>query len=616
MTYKGDRTLIFCHAGCAPEDVLAAIGLTLRDLYDRPQDRETNSTRLQIRTTTKAASNSPNERKIYEYRDLDCEPSYRIVRSPGKSFHAEHWATGSGGYERGMGNAKPILYRLPQVHEAVAEGRWVFVVEGEKDADRLWQEDLAATTAPFGSGAEKWEATDSLVLDGADVIVIGDNDRQGQEHAAAIVESLGGRAKRVRLLDLKGLVQKKGDISDWLEAGGTVEELKRIVKDLPPNRAPQPRFAPAVPRDVSGRWEAYATDDLREWANQPIVWRVRGLLIKDTYGIVGGPKKTLKSTLITGELAYAVANGVNWLNAPGFEVLSPCPVVVVMNEGIRPYVRSLERTRDRNGADCLGPIRLIPAQGGKWRDPDLESLIRTTVEDTDAGLIIFDSLYGFISAEADPGSIFSMADELGHIQNLGAELGADVLAVHHFTKNQRKGRPDLDDLSWAAFAEWSDSWALLKHVAQPDVQAGQYQIGVVAGSRQWGEFTYEIAGDFGPIHPDSIGPIQPPKWTVKSVSSEEADNWGRKEATNASPEDLLQFVEENHFTLSKTALAEEGPGPEKKNQELLKQWLQSGILETRKLPRREKNAIRRRWLVGIAGREPPEPPTNEGSPKE
>ncbi len=32
----GDRLLIYCHAGCATEDVLAAIGLTFRDLYEDP----------------------------------------------------------------------------------------------------------------------------------------------------------------------------------------------------------------------------------------------------------------------------------------------------------------------------------------------------------------------------------------------------------------------------------------------------------------------------------------------------------------------------------------------------------------------------------------------------
>src|SRR5262249_40612681 len=31
-----DRVLIFCHAGCGAGDVVAALGFTLADLYDRP----------------------------------------------------------------------------------------------------------------------------------------------------------------------------------------------------------------------------------------------------------------------------------------------------------------------------------------------------------------------------------------------------------------------------------------------------------------------------------------------------------------------------------------------------------------------------------------------------
>lgn len=29
----GDKTLIYCHAGCDAEDIMSAIGLELRDLY-------------------------------------------------------------------------------------------------------------------------------------------------------------------------------------------------------------------------------------------------------------------------------------------------------------------------------------------------------------------------------------------------------------------------------------------------------------------------------------------------------------------------------------------------------------------------------------------------------
>ena len=49
-----------------------------------------------------------------------------------------------------------VLYRLPDVAAAVRQGRVVFVVEGEKDADALARLGLAATTNVGGAG--KWRA--------------------------------------------------------------------------------------------------------------------------------------------------------------------------------------------------------------------------------------------------------------------------------------------------------------------------------------------------------------------------------------------------------------------------------------------------------------------------
>src|SRR4051794_3359127 len=33
VTKKDDKVVIYCHAGCAPEQIVAAVGLTMRDLF-------------------------------------------------------------------------------------------------------------------------------------------------------------------------------------------------------------------------------------------------------------------------------------------------------------------------------------------------------------------------------------------------------------------------------------------------------------------------------------------------------------------------------------------------------------------------------------------------------
>src|SRR5262249_9113332 len=85
---------------------------------------------------------------------------------------------------------------------------------------------LTATTCPGGAG--KWRAEYSEFLRGADVVVVGDNDGAGRDHVNTVAQALTGIAKRVRGLDLAQHVPgcpQGGDVSDWLKAGGAIEQL-------------------------------------------------------------------------------------------------------------------------------------------------------------------------------------------------------------------------------------------------------------------------------------------------------------------------------------------------------------------------------------------------------
>jgi 5S rRNA maturation endonuclease (ribonuclease M5) len=89
-----------------------------------------------------------------------------------------------------------VLYRLGEVREGITSDRWVFVVEGEKDADRLSALGVVATCNPGGAG--KWRAGYSEMLRGARVAVLPDNDESGRRHARQVAESLAGVAQDVR----------------------------------------------------------------------------------------------------------------------------------------------------------------------------------------------------------------------------------------------------------------------------------------------------------------------------------------------------------------------------------------------------------------------------------
>jgi len=121
------------------------------------------------------------------------------------------------------------LYQLPEVMKA----KDVYVVEGEKCADALNKAfkdagvDAVATTNPMGAG--KWRHSYSKSLKSKHLSVLPDNDDPGEGHTATICASTYPVAGRLKLVRLPGL-SSKGDVADWLQQGGTVEELQSIVE--------------------------------------------------------------------------------------------------------------------------------------------------------------------------------------------------------------------------------------------------------------------------------------------------------------------------------------------------------------------------------------------------
>ena len=174
----------------------------------------------------------------YDYRDRDGKLLFQVVRLSPKQF-VQRRPDGNGGWIWKTAGVEKVLYRLPEL--IAAPLATVFVPEGEKDVEALRQRLLVATCNPGGAetkGASKWLPGMSDSLRGRDIVVLPDNDEAGEKHAANIVRSLEGKAKSVRVVRLPGLPDK-GDVSDWLAAGGTAEELERLAKEVPPDADPR-----------------------------------------------------------------------------------------------------------------------------------------------------------------------------------------------------------------------------------------------------------------------------------------------------------------------------------------------------------------------------------------
>jgi hypothetical protein len=124
----------------------------------------------------------------YDYVDEHGAPLFQVVRRPGKRFVQRRRVNGEWVYR--IGDARRVLYRLPRVIAAVAAGETIYIVEGEKDVAAVERAGAVATCNPGGAG--KWRPAYAKELEGANIIIVADNDAPGIEHARAIAASLNG----------------------------------------------------------------------------------------------------------------------------------------------------------------------------------------------------------------------------------------------------------------------------------------------------------------------------------------------------------------------------------------------------------------------------------------
>lgn len=174
----------------------------------------------------------------YDYHDASGRLVYQVVRKIPKDFRQRR-PNGKGGWIWNLKGVERVPYHLPELL-ASAPDTAVYIVEGEKDADSLRKYGLVATCNPGGASKPvpgkpytgKWLGSYSEHLRGRHVVVLADNDEPGEAHAQDVARKLTGIASSVCILHLPNL-PPKGDVSDWLAAGGTVEELERLATETP-----------------------------------------------------------------------------------------------------------------------------------------------------------------------------------------------------------------------------------------------------------------------------------------------------------------------------------------------------------------------------------------------
>lgn len=331
---------------------------------------------------------------------------------------------------------KQVPYRLADLTEAIALGRQVVIVEGEKDVERLATLGITATCNAGGAG--KWPKGLSEFFRDADVVMIPDNDEPGENHIALVGKELNEVVSSIRVARLPGL-PPKGDASDFLNAGHPAEELQRHIAEAP-------EWLPNAGAAETG--DFHSKMGLRMWADQNVPGPEYEYLIEDLIPeqqgvLLMGETQTGKSFL-TFTMAMCGARGIPFF---GRRILKPFGVVWCAYEAGEGAPQRMRAYRNYHGlsldplpfAALTRPLKLWPEETSVDAViAEIQAIEREKFGGVKLGMVVIDTHNAGTpgASEIDSEVVSKIRDRYHKII---AATGASLVIVGH-TNSQGKHR--------------------------------------------------------------------------------------------------------------------------------------------------------------------------------
>lgn len=114
------------------------------------------------------------------------------------------------------------------IQKAIDHQETIFYVEGEKDVNTLMKRGYTVFTC---GGSGDWKKGVSEIVRQANVIILADNDKPGEQLAYQVMQDLQLIANNVSIIKPMPEVSK-ADITDYFEEGHTVEEFENLIRNV------------------------------------------------------------------------------------------------------------------------------------------------------------------------------------------------------------------------------------------------------------------------------------------------------------------------------------------------------------------------------------------------
>ena len=351
----------------------------------------------------------------YDYTDEMGDTLFQVVRYEPKTFRQRR-PDGNGGWISSIKEARRVPYKLPELIEAIANDRPIFVVEGEKAVDALSKLGVTATCSPGGGG--HWRGEYSAYLKDANVVILPDNDEPGAKHAEDVSRALRDIADSVRILRLPNL-PPKGDPYDWIAAGGTDEKLWELVE----TPEPEPDLG-------------FTLTTLEGIAPEKVQWFYEPYLPKGALTLAGGMPGEGKSTVLY-DFISRISTGKHFPNGPkaphGKAILlssedDPAKVIVPRLSAMKANLSNIALLENKITRDGKGDRFNL--------QNDLAMLERAIDRLGNVQLVVVDALNSYM------GDVESFKDTevrkvLDPLNELAAKMGVCIVGIMHPPKSRQ-----------------------------------------------------------------------------------------------------------------------------------------------------------------------------------